>query len=132
MASNNVPKSKGFKSNKNQNRRTLQHLTRPQAYVLAAQCIHFDDRVQAPYLGTARTNCRILMSSYSLTVSLYGFSVLRVFFFVQQSFDNHRSEECMILAPLPEYEIVPIVRKRPQHIPPNILTLIHVVNFQWH
>ena len=102
MASDNVPNSKGIESHKNQNRRTLQHLTRPQAFVLAAQCIHFDDRLQAPYLGTTRTNCRILMSSYSLTVSLYGFSVLKVFSFVQQSFDNHRSEECDILAPFPD------------------------------
>ena len=111
------------------NRGTLQHLTRPQAFVLAAQCIQFDDRVQAPYLGTSRTNCRILMSSYSLTVSLYGFSVLKVFSFVQQSFDYHRSEECEILAPLPECEIVPIVRIRPQHTPPNILTLISCGEF---
>ena len=129
MASNNVPNSKGIRSHKNQNRGTLQHLTRSQAFVLATQCIHFDDRVQAPYLGTTRTNCRILMSIYSLTVSLYGFSVLKVFSFVQQSFDYHRSEECEILAPLPEYEIVPNVRIRPQHTPPNISTLISCGEF---
>ena len=57
-------------------------------------------------------------------MSLYGFSVLMVFSFEQQSFDNHRSEECEILKPLTEYEIVPSVRIRPQHTPPNILTLI--------
>ena len=129
MASNNVPNSKGIRSHKNQNRGTLQHLTRPQALVLAAQCIHFDDRVQAPYFGTTRTNCRILMSSYLLTVSLYSFSVLKVFSFVQQSFDYHRSEECEILAPLPEYEIVSIVCIIPQHTPPNILTLISCGEF---
>ena len=129
MASNNVPNGKGIRSHKNQNRGTLQHLTRPEAFVLAAQCIHFDDRVQAPYLGTTRTNCRILMSSYSLTVSLYGYSVLKVFSFVQQSFDYHRFEQCEILAPLPEYEPVPIVRIRPQHTPPNILTFISCGEF---
>ena len=126
MASNNV---KGTKSHKNQNRGTLQHLTRHQTFVLAAECVHFDDRVQAPYLATTKTNCRILMSSYSFTVSLYGFTALKVFSFVQQSFDNHGSEECEILEPLTEYEIVPSVRIRLQHTPPKILTLISCGEF---
>ena len=129
MASNNVPNSKGIKSHKNKNRGKLQHLTRPQTFVLAAQCIHFDERVQAPYLGTTKTNCRILMSSYSLTMTLYDFSVLKVFSFVQQSFNNHGSEECETLTPGTEYQIVPSVRIRPQHTPPNILTVISCGEF---
>ena len=118
------PISKGIKSHKNKNRLKLQHLTRPQAFVLVAQCIHFDDRVQAPYLGTIKTNCRILMSSYSLTISMYGFSILNVFSFVQESFDKKGFEECEIQTPPTQAEVVPSVRIRPQHTPPNILTLI--------
>ena len=91
MASNNVPNSKDIKSHKNKNREKLQHLM-CQAFVLATQCIHFEDRVHVPYLGAIRMNCRILMSSYSLTMSLYAFSVRKVLSSVQQSFDNHGSE----------------------------------------
>ena len=127
MASNNVPNSKGIKFHKN--RGTHPYLTRPQTFVLATQCIHFDSRVQAPYLGTTKTTCRILMSSYSLTILVYSSSVMKMFSLVQESFDKRGFEECEIQTPPTQAQVVPSVHIRPQHTPSNILTLISCGEF---
>ena len=64
------------------------------------------------------------MSSYSLTISTYGFSVLKVFTFMIESFDKEGFEECKIQTPPTQAQVVLSVRIRAQHTPPNILTLI--------
>ena len=51
----------------------------------AAQYIHFENQLQTPYLGTNKSNYRILISTYTLTKCMCDFSVLNVLSFVKEN-----------------------------------------------